>query len=824
MKRPLLIPGLLYVAGILLGRLLSVPLLPLLAASLTLAIAALSWSRLRPWLLYALVLLAGWTNFTRHITVLSPHDLRNVLREPFQIVTIRGRLCDTPSLRVYQLGEKESWRTLAQVEVTALCPNRQNWQPATGRMAVTTPGTLTNFVGGQIVEVTGVAGPPRGAEAEGTFDYRAYLRLLGIYYSLQAASEEDWQSVSSPRAPPLADRFRTWACQALARGLPVEDESLRLEWALTLGWKTALTEEVSEPFVRAATYHIFAVDGLRMAIIFGIFFGLFRAVCVPRAVCGVLLLPLIWFYVSLTGWPASAIRATVMLTVVIFGWVLKRPTELVNSLFLAALLILTWQPQQLFQAGFQLSFFVVLCIILILRPLREATHRLFAPDPLLPVDLRRQWPPLVRVPARFVGDVLLTSFAAWVGSLPLVAYYFHIVTPVSTPANLVAVPLCALVLMSNLASLLLVGWFPAAAELFNHAGWFWMECIRVSSVWFANWPKAYFYVPAPSLFTSGLYYFILLAAATGWLFQSKLRVWKLAGVGVLLLCWCGQCWRECSVTRLTILPGGGGAAIYYAPPGAGNDLLIDCGTTNAVQHLTKAFLRAQGLNRLPALALTHGDLHHVGGAEMVAGLFSAQQVCFSPVRFRSTAYRRTLEAFNRTPEQVRVVSRGDHLGPWTVLHPEPDDRFSQADDNALVCVATIRGTRVLLLSDLGHPGQNALLERIPDLRADIVVTGLPTQTEAVSDALLEAVQPKLIIVADAEFPASERATPRLRERLAAKVVPVVYTRSAGAATLEFRKNGWELHTTSGLMLRSHEFTTPPTAARTDPKTLLPGLP
>src|SRR5207249_3889622 len=96
------------------------------------------------------------------------------------------------------------------------------------------------------------------------------------------------------------------------------------------------------------------------------------------------------------------------------------------------------------------------------------------------------------VPFRFGWDTLVTSFAAWIGSLPLVAYYFHLVTPVSTPANLIAVPLCALVLMCNWASILLAGWFSAAAELFNHAGWFLMECIRVSSHWFANWPGAYF--------------------------------------------------------------------------------------------------------------------------------------------------------------------------------------------------------------------------------------------------------------------------------------------------------------------------------------------
>ena len=312
-------------------------------------------------------------------------------------------LRETPTQRVYERGQQESWRTMARIDVTALRLNRQSWQPAAGRMAVTTQGILsTNFFAGQEVEITGVAGRPKIAAAEGTFDYRAYLNEQGIYYQLQAASEQDWRVVSSPSKPPLADRFREWARQALALGLPVEDESLRLEWALTLGWKTALTEEVSEPFVQAATYHIFAVDGLRMAIIFGIFFCLFRALRLPRAVCGLVLIPLIWFYAALTGWPASAIRATVMLTVVIIGWVLRRPSDLVNSLFAAALIILLWEPRQLFQAGFQLSFFVVLCIILTLPALRELGRRLTAPDPLLPEELRPRWQQALRVPARYL--------------------------------------------------------------------------------------------------------------------------------------------------------------------------------------------------------------------------------------------------------------------------------------------------------------------------------------------------------------------------------------------------------------------------------------
>ncbi|MCX6914871.1 MAG: DUF4131 domain-containing protein, partial [Verrucomicrobia bacterium] len=268
MKRPLVPVALLYASGILIALLIPVPPLPLLVSSLSLAVLTLAWPRARLVALGTLIVLTGWTNHALRTAIISPHDLRRILGEQPEIVTLRGMLSETPTQRVYERNQEESWRTMSRIDVTALRRNRQHWQPAAGRVAVTTLGILsTNCFVGQEVEITGVAGPPRVAVAEGMFDYRAYLKQQGIYYQLQAAGEPDWRIIASPSMPPLADRFREWARGALALCLPAEDESLRLEWALTLGWKTALTEEVSEPFVQAATYHIFAVDGLRMAII-----------------------------------------------------------------------------------------------------------------------------------------------------------------------------------------------------------------------------------------------------------------------------------------------------------------------------------------------------------------------------------------------------------------------------------------------------------------------------------------------------------------------------------------------------------------------------
>ena len=108
-----------------------------------------------------------------------------------------------------------------------------------------------NFFAGQPVEISGVIAPPPPPLADGLFDYRDYLQTRGIYYQLKTSSTNDWK-IRAPvlNSPPLTDRFLNWSKQTLALGLPVEDEPLRLLWAMTLGWRTAFTGDISEPFSR----------------------------------------------------------------------------------------------------------------------------------------------------------------------------------------------------------------------------------------------------------------------------------------------------------------------------------------------------------------------------------------------------------------------------------------------------------------------------------------------------------------------------------------------------------------------------------------------
>jgi competence protein ComEC len=256
--------------------------------------------------------------------------------------------------------------------------------------------------------------------------------------------------------------------------------------------------------------------------------------------------------------------------------------------------------------------------------------------------------------------------------------------------------------------------------------------------------------------------------------------------------------------QVTVLPLNGAHAVHVDAAVGRKDWLVDCGNTNAVEFVTKPFLRARGVNRVPRLALTHGDLRYVGGVAPMEELFGVPEIYTSPVRFRSTAYRRIISDLEDQPQRHKLIQRGDTAGVWRVLHPEPGDKFPQADDNALVLLGEFQGTRLLLLSDLGRSGQEALMQRETDLRADIVVSGLPVQTEPLSDALLARIQPKVVVVADSEFPATKRATARLRERLERCDATVLYSRFSGAVTLTFEKTDWQLRAMDGTFLTAKQ--------------------
>ncbi len=811
MKRPLVPVALLFAGGVLAGEIWPEPWGWLFAATALCAAAACLQERRRGvWLAVGWALL-GWTHHALEQAALSPWDLRRQMEPRPELVTLRGRLLRSPELRLVEDPaelQPAKPRSQAALRVVALRRGGE-WVPATGDVLVTVPGRMgEGYYAGRQVEVFGVLEPPPGPTAPGLFDYRRYLAHEGVHFLLRTLSEADWRltEVALPPPRPLADRFMDWASRTLARDLPgnplpgrqdLVDEPFDLLRAMTLGWRTPLTDSVAEPFVRTGTMHVFAISGLHIALLAGILVNVLRAARVPRGACGLMVIPLIWLYTAATGWQPSALRASVMMSIVLAGWALARPLDLVNSLAAAALVLLWWRPGHLFQAGFQLSFAVVLSLGLLQPPFEKWGRRLLRTDPLQPVALRSRGRRWLEQAWRWAAPSLATSLAAWIGSLALVAQYFHVVSPVGLVVNLVVVPMGGLALMASLGALVCGGWLPWIGGLFNHSGWFWMKAMTEVTGWAATLPGAWFHVRA---FTPLEWLLLYGGLGAGWA-AARLTTSGRRAVGTvwlaLALAWGWGQLRSEPATQITVLPAGSGGAVWIDAPGREEDVLVDTGSARVADVVVKPFLQSQGVNRMEHLVLTHGDLHHIGGLQILEGSFRCGRLWVSPVRFRSKAYRETLARWERNPGRVCQVERGETVAGWEVWHPAGGDRFAQADDGALVLARTVLGVRYVMVSDLGRLGQRGLADRLEEDRVGIVIAGIPAQSEPLSSPLLERWRPRVIVLQNGDYPATEAAKPALRERFRAAGAVVFTTQADGAVRLVAGASGCEVTSMRG---------------------------
>ncbi len=312
------------------------------------------------------------------------------------------------------------------------------------------------------------------------FSYRRYLRQKGIYWIFSVGKRKKVTVLARGKGCFLfsvALRLRRRLEECFGRYL--SDREAAVMQAVILGNRSRVPDWLYALFKKTGTAHVLAISGLHVGIVAGLFFLFFRIFPLGRRVQIMLTVLLLAGYALLTGGRPSVVRAAIMASVVLLGFVLERETDSLNSLCLAGFILLLINPLNIFDIGFRLSFTSVFAIIL-----------------LYPVILGylQKWPPAQRNHFfRFICQALSGSLAAWLGVAGWIAYYFRIITPVTVFANILIIPLIAVSvalgfgLLAFNGSALLGGCFAACIKIILN--------LMVALIYFIEKiPGAYFYL------------------------------------------------------------------------------------------------------------------------------------------------------------------------------------------------------------------------------------------------------------------------------------------------------------------------------------------
>ena len=385
--------------------------------------------------------------------------------------------------------------------------------------------------------------------------------------------------------------------------------------AVILGDTQGLSPRLYQQFQTTGLLHLFSVSGLHAGIIAAALLVLLTPSGLSQRWQHAAIVAGVFVYAALTGFSIPVLRTAIMTAALgIQNW-MRRPTDTLSRLGLAAFAICAAWPRSVFQIGFQLSFLAMFTLIAF-DPFLKEWIRFSDPDR---GGWRGGW--ISRAEGLIRGLAHMVILQAALG--PILAHYFHQVSLVAPLANMLAIPPASAALVAGAAYIGPGILIPGLGELLGFVADKFMMIALFFTELCASIPRASISVRPQPPWAITLYYLLLFGGSYLEMGRGALSLAKQRAalcIHALALCalivwlpWFDGDSRE--RLRITFLDVGQGDSVLLAPPGGGA-ILIDAGPAwpqGLARNTLEPALRFQGLEEIDLAVATHADADHIGG-------------------------------------------------------------------------------------------------------------------------------------------------------------------------------------------------------------------
>jgi competence protein ComEC len=583
-----------------------------------------------------------------------------------------------------------------------------------------------------------------------------------------------------------------------------------LAQALLTGDQSKIPREIQQVFSQAGVSHLLAFSGLNLTLVGGLSYYLFRFVL---SLSETVLLSInvrkwaligtffpVLGYTLLAGMSPSAARAFFMVGMVITALLLNKYSDLLNSLALAALIILLLSPDSLFLPSFQLSFLAVWAIGYLLP-------RIVNPDS----GRNRGETSFIRRLAFYLWGTFCVSLVCQLATSPVVAWWFHQVSLIGLISNLILVPLSGI--LATPIGLLALIFAPIFSPLSSLLFWIMNLMLQWTlglTRFFSDLPLAFLVVPRPG-YGEIVFFYLILVLAFGWRKIPK-PVWSISFscLGMVLFFFSPQIQDFFFPPfRATFLDVGHGSSTLIEIPG-GKKMLIDGGGSfnpefDLGERVVAPFLWAKKITGLDVVVLTHPHPDHLNGLPFILSKFKVKEIWTNGQEVDSEPFLQFEELIRQKKIPVVCPSTG-----WSrsisdvqveVLHAPRKTPFIQKtvspsyhsqNNDSLVLSLSYKNQHILLPADIEAETEKVLLSKNVSLKNHILQVPHHGSLTSSTVPFIDAVQPRYAVISGRPSSRLLLPNPGIIRRYQERGVTLLRTDLDGAVTFDYKKGGWKI--------------------------------
>jgi competence protein ComEC len=693
------------------------------------------------------------------------------------------------------------------------CLEQGREQPVQGHILLGVKGVLKGFDQGDPVRFACRLRWIEGYHNPGGYDFESKMAFKGIRVS---GFLEDPQLLMLS-GPNLRSRFwhhLTVLREAVSRLIDdrMPPPANGLAQALLTGDQSKIPRPIQETFSQAGVSHLLAFSGLNLTLVGGLSFTLLRllfsssetlllSVNIRKWALLGTFIPVLG-YTLLAGMSPSAARALLMVATVILALLFNRYSDLLNSLALAALILLILAPEALFMPSFQLSFLAVWAIGYLLP-------RLFNPE----APWGRKESSFLKRGTFYLWGTFSVSLVCLLATLPVVAWWFHQVSWVGLLSNLILVPLTGI--LATPIGLLALGLTPLSSAA--GSGLFWIMDLLIRwalslTRFFADLPFAFGPFPRPG-WGEIFFYYLFLITLFNWRRLAKPACWVGLSLSAMILFF--EAPRLQSLVspslKLTFLDVGHGSAILVRFP-QGEKMLIDGGGSfnpefDLGERVVAPFLWQEKITALDVVVLTHPHPDHLNGLPFILSKFKVREIWLNGQSDDSESFRKFWDLIKEKKIPLLYPKTGwaRTLGDTQVEvllspeNPEIQDDFPSAgwrnrNNGSLVLRLTRGDQHILLPADIEAEAEQRLLARGIPLNSQILQVPHHGSLSSSTRPFIEAVHPRYAVISARPSAHLPLPRPEIVARYESQGVSLYRTDRDGAITFKLKPEGWEICT------------------------------